>query len=106
MRSAPTTTEALLFSALRSGQLGVSFKRQVPVLGRFIVDFLAPEVKLVVEVDGLYHNTRREADERRERALVRAGFQVVHIRAELVARDATAAAAHVAYEVARLRAHE
>jgi very-short-patch-repair endonuclease len=37
-RAAPTTTEALLWEALRAGKLGVRFQRQV-VLGRYIADF-------------------------------------------------------------------
>ena len=64
MRRAPTTTEARLFDAMRAGQLGVTFRRQVPLLGRFIADFVAPEVRLVVEVDGLYHTRTGAADAR------------------------------------------
>ena len=37
MRAAPTASEALLWLAVRGGQLGVVFRRQV-VVGRFIVD--------------------------------------------------------------------
>jgi hypothetical protein len=54
-RAAPTTTtEALLWEALRAEKLGVRFRRQV-VLGRYIADFVAPRAKLVVEVDGEVH---------------------------------------------------
>jgi very-short-patch-repair endonuclease len=73
MRGAPTSSEARLFEALRGGRLGVSFRRQVPLVGRFIADFYAPTLKLVVEVDGGYHEARRCADARRDRALERAG---------------------------------
>ncbi len=104
MRHAPTSSEARLFEALRAGRLGVSFRRQVPVLGRFIADLLASEVRLVVEVDGLHHTARVAADARRDRALVRAGYAVVRVGAELVMRDVGAAVARVAAEVARLRA--
>ena len=103
MRHAPTTSEARLFEALRAGPLGVSFRRQVPLLGRFIADLLAPEVKLVVEIDGHYHAGREAADARRERALVRAGYHVLRLEAELVMADVGAAVARVAAEVARLR---
>jgi Protein of unknown function (DUF559) len=44
-RSRETESEAALWSALRAGQLGVSFRRQVPVAGLFIADFLAPSIK-------------------------------------------------------------
>ena len=57
MRRAPTTTEALLWAELRGSRLGVGFRRQVPI-DRYIVDFLAPSVKVVVEVDGGYHAGR------------------------------------------------
>jgi very-short-patch-repair endonuclease len=95
MRAAPTSSEARLFEALRGRRLGVAFRRQVPVLGRFIVDLLAPERRLVVEVDGAYHAPRAEADARRDRALARAGYRVLQIDAELVMRDLPAAVARV-----------
>lgn len=60
MRLAPTLSELKLWQALRGGQLGVSLRRQM-VVGERIVDFLAPCVRLVVEVDGRYHEERRRA---------------------------------------------
>ena len=51
MRQAPTDTEARLWRARRSSQLGVAFRRQVPLLG-FIADHHAPSVRLIVAVDG------------------------------------------------------
>jgi very-short-patch-repair endonuclease len=103
MRRAPTPTEARLFDALRAGKLGVSFRRQVPLLGRFIVDLLAPEVRLVVEIDGLYHTRTGAADARRDRALLRAGYTVLRLDAELVAGDREAAVARVVAQLERLR---
>jgi very-short-patch-repair endonuclease len=83
MRSAPTTTEALLWRTIRGSQLGVAFRRQVPV-GRFIADFAAPAVRLVVEVDGGYHALRARADARRDRELARLGWRVLRLPAEQV----------------------
>ena len=40
-RSCLTESEARLWSALNAGQLGVCFRRQVPVGARFIADFCA-----------------------------------------------------------------
>ena len=71
----------------RAKQLGVGFKRQVPVGGRFIVDFLASRARLVVEVDGGYHARRRAADARRDRALERLGYRVLRLSDELVLSD-------------------
>ena len=83
LRQAPTDSEARLWRALRSSQLGVAFRRQVPVLG-FIVDFYAPAARLVVEVDGGYHARRTNADASRDRKLGRAGYRVVRLPAEVV----------------------
>jgi len=95
LRAAATWSEQLLWNELRSSRLGVAFRRQVPVGGRFIADFLAPVQKLIVEVDGGCHRVRRAADERRDRKLERLGYRVLHLDAELVVRDVGAAAARI-----------
>ena len=95
MRAVPTLSEQLLWAALRAGRLGAGFRRQVPVGGRFVADFLAPAARLVVEVDGGYHEQRGRADARRDRALCRLGYRVLHLDAELVMRDLGAAVALV-----------
>jgi very-short-patch-repair endonuclease len=103
MRHAPTVSEARLFEALRGGRLGVRFRRQVPIAGRYIADLLAPQVALVVEIDGGYHSARRRADARRDRALARAGYRVLRIGAELVMRDLGSALALVEAAIERAR---
>jgi len=83
MRLHPTISESRLWHQLRSSRLGVAFRRQVP-LGRYIADFAAPSIRLVVEVDGLYHARRIAADARRDRHFSRLGYRVLHLEAELV----------------------
>jgi very-short-patch-repair endonuclease len=83
MRVALTPSEQALGALLRGGQLGVWFRRQVP-LGRFVADFVAPSARLVVEVDGGYHARRCMADARRDRALARLGYRVLRLEAALV----------------------
>ena len=68
MRFAPSEPERVPWVALRASQLGVPFRRQV-VLQGYIVDFLAPTARLVVEVDGAHHALQRGAGARRDRAL-------------------------------------
>jgi len=80
-------TEARLWSALRARQLGVQFRRQMPLAGRYIADFCAPSVRLVVEVDGAYHARRLRADARRDAELCGLGYRVVRIEATLVMRE-------------------
>ena len=80
MRRRPTESEAILWAHLRCGQLGVRFRRQV-ILGPFIVDFLAPSARLIVEVDGGAHIARRDADRRRDEALAELGYRTVRVSA-------------------------
>jgi very-short-patch-repair endonuclease len=56
------------------------FHRQV-VIGRDIVDFVAPAARLIVEVDGAYHSLRRSADGRRDRELSRRGYRILRLDA-------------------------
>ena len=90
-----TPSEARLWSALKARQLGVQFRREVPLAGRYIVDFCAPSVRLVVEVDGACHESRPRADARRDDELRRLGYRVLRLQAELVMRDLSAAVAQV-----------
>jgi very-short-patch-repair endonuclease len=83
LRSSLTPSEAALWRLIRGGRTGVWFRRQA-VIGRFIVDFVAPASRLVVEVDGGYHALRRTADARRDRALARLGYRVLRLEADLV----------------------
>jgi len=89
-----TPSEARLWEALRGSKLGVAFRRQVPI-GHYIVDFLAPSARLIVEVDGGYHAERASADARRDRALERAGYRVVRVSAERVMREFGAVVAEI-----------
>jgi guanylate kinase len=90
-RRAPTESEARLWEALRGRKLGVTFRRQVVLLDRYIVDFYAPKLRLVVEVDGGYHRLRKSADARRDRELHRAGYRVLRLPATLVVERLAAA---------------
>jgi very-short-patch-repair endonuclease len=76
-RREQTPAERLLWSHLRSRQLGGwKFRRQVWV-GRFIADFLCAEAKLIVEVDGDTHAVQVNYDESRTAWLRSEGFRVV-----------------------------
>jgi very-short-patch-repair endonuclease len=93
MRASQTATEQLLWAQIRGHRLGVVFRRQVPLLGRFIADFFAPAQRLAIEVDGAYHTNQARADARRDAALERAGYRVLRIDASLIVRDLEAALA-------------
>ena len=99
----PTPSEERLWEGLRSGRAGACFKRQVP-LGGFIVDLLAPSVRLAVEIDGPYHARQRHADARRDAKLRRLGYRVLRLSAERVMRDLPGAVELVRQAVESARA--
>lgn len=94
-RSSLTESEARLWSALKARQLGVTFRRQVPIGGQYIADFLAPSLRLIAEVDGAYHARQQGRDAKRDPKLHRSGYRVVRVSAALVLSDLSAAVALV-----------
>jgi very-short-patch-repair endonuclease len=87
MLAHPTVSESALWAQIRGGRLGARFIRQAPLAGRYVVDFLAPEFSLAVEVDGAYHRGQRRADARRDEWLRRAGYRVLRLEAEVVEHE-------------------
>ena len=87
-RMNPTLAEQVLWENLRAGQIGLKVLRQ-HVVGDYIVDFLLPDINLVIEVDGAYHAERQqeEDDECRERDLNRMNYNVVRFTNEEVLYD-------------------
>jgi very-short-patch-repair endonuclease len=99
MRHNLTLSESALWRHLSGSQLGVAFRRQVP-LDRYSVDFLAPSLQLIVEVDGLWHHRRITADERREKRLTRMGYRILHLDAALVVQQPSLAVAQIREAIA------
>ena len=74
------------FWRLVSGKkLGVQFRRQV-LIGESIVDFAVRSARLVVEIDGPYHQRRALTDARRDRKLRSLGWRVLRLSEEAVFR--------------------
>lgn len=83
LRREMSPPEARLWSALRRGGLdGLKFRRQHP-MGRCVLDFYCPSLKLAVEVDGYAHciNDRPERDLARDRWLSGHGVRTFRIPA-------------------------
>jgi len=95
MRHSPTDSEAALWRLLSGRKLGVQFRRQAPLGGRYIADFLARSARLVVEVDGASHHDRAKPDARRDRALGRLGYRVLRLEAKLVLERPAVALARI-----------
>ncbi|WP_432823932.1 endonuclease domain-containing protein [Trichloromonas sp.] len=77
LRRNSTDAESLLWKHLRARQMdGFKFRRQEQI-GRFIVDFVCYDKKLIVEADGGQHATEQKKDEERTCWLNAQGFRVV-----------------------------
>ena len=70
---------------VKGKQLGGVFKRQ-HIIGDFIADFYCPHAKLVIELDGGYHQLpgQQVSDEERTRWLEEHGYKVVRFTNEEV----------------------
>ena len=76
LRKNPTETERTLWRHLRFRQFdGFKFRRQHPI-GKYIVDFVCLEKKLIVGVDGSQHVDSTE-DVQRADFLRNRGFQII-----------------------------
>jgi len=77
LRIKQTDTENLLWSRLRAHRLfGLKFRRQQPI-SEYVVDFLCPEKKLIVELDGGQHQERAGYDAARDAWLKSEGYTVL-----------------------------
>ncbi len=77
LRTAMSDAEKRLWRRLRKRQVGAyRFRRQHP-LGRYIVDFVCLQARLVVEVDGGQHVERVHYDQKRSAWLGKHGFRVL-----------------------------
>ncbi len=83
MRKNPIISEKILWEELRKKKLGVGFRRQHIILG-WIVDFYCPEIRLVIEVDGEYHNNKKSYDSHRDYTIESLGIEIIRIKNEEV----------------------
>ena len=84
-RNNPTEAEEILWKAIRNNQLGCKFRRQ-QAIHVYIADFVCLDLKLIIEVDGGYHEeeNQRYIDEQRTHDLNALGYRVVRFTNEEV----------------------
>lgn len=78
LRNNATEAERILWAKLKNSQSGFKFRRQQGI-GKYIVDFCCPKLKLVIEIDGDSHflnNTVREKDKQRKAYIKAQGFTI------------------------------
>ena len=80
-RKEMTESETILWNALRHEIQGYKFRRQHPI-GDFIVDFVCLSEKLVIEVDGEYHDEPEQQydDQIRTDNLQKRGFRLIRFK--------------------------
>jgi very-short-patch-repair endonuclease len=77
LRKRQTDAENLLWRHLRRKQVeGCRFRRQQPI-GRYIVDFVCLEKRLILEIDGGQHDIEKDKDQERTNWLVTEGYSVL-----------------------------
>ncbi|HEY8688679.1 MAG TPA: DUF559 domain-containing protein [Chitinophagaceae bacterium] len=81
MRKEHTEAENILWQQLRNDQLGVKFRRQHPI-DSYIVDFISLQQKLIIEIDGGYHETEDQKllDDERTKILNDIGFNIIRFK--------------------------
>lgn len=92
LRARQTKAESLLWYVLRNRRLvGLKFRRQYPI-EPFIADFACIEHRLVVEIDGGYHDYIYQKDLSRQKHIEDTGWQVLRFSNEEVLQDVEAVA--------------
>lgn len=77
LRKNLTPTEEKLWTHLRAHRMeGVHFRKQ-HAIGNYIVDFCAPNKKLIIELDGSQHLEQEEYDQMRTNFLKSKGYKVL-----------------------------
>ena len=89
LRRNETKAEKLLWEKLRNNQLeGLKFRRQHPV-NIYIADFYCHKFKLIIELDGDYHNQeeQKQKDEVRTEVLRLNDLNIIRFKNEEVEQD-------------------
>lgn len=87
-RKKTTEAEFILWNYLKGNTFGAHFRRQ-HIIGKFIADFVCLSRKLIIEVDGKYHQLPEQqiTDEERTSWLKSKGFTVIRFKNEQIVAD-------------------
>jgi very-short-patch-repair endonuclease len=94
LRDEATTSERLLWGWLRTLRKthGLHFRRQIP-MGRFVADFGCHAAKLIIELDGPFHEP--EKDRERDAWFAAARYRTLRFSNERLSRQWTRAVAEI-----------
>jgi very-short-patch-repair endonuclease len=89
LRENPTQAEEAMWLSLNNNQLdGYKFRRQHPLLN-YVADFYCHQLKLVIEIDGEYHQTveQKKLDNERTENIEFQGLKLIRFTNEEVISD-------------------
>ena len=82
-RAFPTEAEATIWNYIKASQLGLRYRPQ-HIIGDYIADFACIPIKLIIEIDGLYHSLPQQqiSDKQRTSWLEKRGWKVIRFTNE------------------------
>ncbi|MDE2030257.1 MAG: endonuclease domain-containing protein [Alphaproteobacteria bacterium] len=103
LRNDASPFERLLWDGIRKMMVArkIKFRRQQPI-HPYIADFSCMKARLLVELDGLSHDTRLSYDEKRDADLRSRGFYILRFRNEDVVENLEAVVGMIFNEAERL----
>ena len=104
LRTHSTRAEIVLWMNLKGRQiLGCKFRRQHGV-GRYVLDFYCPQLRLAIEIDGASHDDSpaKRRDARRQREIERHGILFVRFTDDEVLGNVESAVRAIEAEVGRV----
>ena len=83
LRAKMTEAEEILWNAIKINEWHLKFRRQHPI-SNYIADFYCHKIKLVIELDGGYHENKevKMYDEKRENDIGEFGIKILRFRNE------------------------
>ncbi len=101
-RKEMTQAEQILWESLRKNINSYKFRRQHPI-GDYIADFACVTAKIVIEVDGEYHNKpqQQQDDLWRTNFLERNGFRVIRFSNDEVIYNLSAVINYIKEELSK-----
>lgn len=88
LRSRMTAAEEIFWNYIKINKWHIKFRRQHP-LSRFVADFYCHKIKLVIELDGGYHQDKEVKlyDQQRESEISQFGITVLRFKNEEIVND-------------------
>jgi very-short-patch-repair endonuclease len=88
LRNESTPEEIILWNHLKDKKLGKKFRRQFSI-GPYIADFYCHKLKLIIELDGDYHNSeqQKDYDTERDRFLSGQDYVILRFQNDMIHKD-------------------